>query len=150
MKITFYEDAFLNASWHTGGMKGAVIMKKVVIFGGVSLLLCLGLITFCEAKLKEEMSSQREEAVVLTGVVDRIEDEKTAVILIEDMKIQLEVPVSEFAIDFVPNLWLDVVLINDDIDGITVNHERTHAEHENMRKLFERLKKRIKKIQSKD
>lgn len=75
------------------------------------------------------------------GVVDRISDHGLAVILVEQLKKQFEVPINQFP-DMKSGDWLYVTIENDEITDIEVNTEKTKERKRIAKEKTDRLRKR--------
>lgn len=76
------------------------------------------------------------------GVLDRIEDGRHAVILIEEINKQFVIDISELPEQSSEGTWFTLKLENDEIKEITINQEETTHREDLIRNKLERLRSR--------
>ncbi|MFS0674013.1 hypothetical protein [Ornithinibacillus sp. 179-J 7C1 HS] len=112
---------------------------KIEIILVFLILIGNGIASIFAEKIAIKVERQTVELHV-TGVVDRVEDGEIAVIIVEELQLELYVHVTEFEVDIKPNLWVNITLSEGNIKDISVNLSKTMEEKENMKKLLELIK----------
>lgn len=79
---------------------------------------------------------------MLKGVLDRIEDQKFAVILIEEIKEQFVVPVHKLPEGSVEGTWFNIDKRDNEFHIIEIDEEATHKEAEKSKDLLAQLRAR--------
>ncbi|MCQ6276579.1 DUF3006 domain-containing protein [Bacillus sp. V3B] len=80
----------------------------------------------------------------MKGYLDRIEENKLAVILVEDLNREFFVPIQELPEGSKPQTWFDLVIVQDNITSIHINHEATTSEQEKVSNMLAKLRSKSK------
>lgn len=78
-----------------------------------------------------------------TAVVDRISEEKFAVILAEEINKEFIIPIEKATIPLRPGLWLDITLNEkNQIETMQANETLTNEKAQSVSNMMEKLRKR--------
>jgi hypothetical protein len=80
----------------------------------------------------------------MKGYLDRIEENKLAIILVEELNREFVIPVEELPEGTQPQTWFDLVIIQDQIISIHMNHEKTASEQEKVSSVLSKLRSKSK------
>lgn len=80
----------------------------------------------------------------MKGYFDRIEDNQLAVILVEELNKEFVLPVTELPKGSNPKTWFDLVITQDKITSININHEKTESGQEKVDDMLTKLRSRSK------
>jgi len=76
----------------------------------------------------------------MKGYFDRIEDNQLAVILVEELNKEFVLPVTELPKGSNPKTWFDLVITQDKITSIIINHEKTESGQEKVDDMLTKLR----------
>ncbi len=157
-EINDYTYALLNKSCHTRKKTvWGITMRlkfpvsrwcnwKRVISISFLLFACGGLVTIFAEKMALEPSSkppaeeQHLKVEQVKGVVDRLEGEKKAVVLVENSNREFIVSLREFPLELEVNMWVDLTIVAGKITDLSMDWETTRSELEKVQLLIEELK----------
>lgn len=80
----------------------------------------------------------------VSGVIDRIEDEKLAVILAEKQGKEFIVSVHQLPEESKEGTWLSLVIENHKVTAMTIDHDKTKASHNKINSQLNRIQKKSK------
>jgi hypothetical protein len=75
----------------------------------------------------------------MKGVLDRIEDNKFAVILVDELRKEFVIPKDQLPDGTKPNAWLDLTITDDNITSVRLNKEATSVEEEKVENMMNKL-----------
>lgn len=78
------------------------------------------------------------------GVLDRFADLDQAVLLVEELDKEFVLKVSDFPAGSKPGMWFDIELINNEVETLVINKEKTNKEFQRSADLMEKLRERSK------
>ena len=104
------------------------------------LFICNGLV-FAE-KVSFEDAYEPMKSTIVYGVVDRVEDGKQIVIIVEELNLEFVVSEEDYNITLNPNDWVELRLIGDEIKAIVVDDVRTNEEKEKVKELIKQIKEK--------
>ncbi len=78
------------------------------------------------------------------GYLDRIEENKWGVILVEEIKQEFTLPLSELPEGSVPHTWFNLVITQDQITSIHIDHEKTISMQNHVEDLVSKLRAKNK------
>jgi hypothetical protein len=76
----------------------------------------------------------------MKGVLDRIEDNKFAVILVDELRKEFVIPKDQLPDGTKPNAWLDLTITDDNITSVRLNKEATSVEEEKVENMMNKLR----------
>lgn len=80
----------------------------------------------------------------MKGYLDRIEENKLAIILVEDLHREFVIPVAELPEGSKPQTWFNLVIFQDKIISIHIDHETSTSEQEKVSDLLSKLRSKSK------
>lgn len=80
----------------------------------------------------------------MKGYLDRIEDNKFAVILVEEIKKEFILPVAELPVGSVAKSYFDLTIENNQITSMKLNEQATMTEQQKVDDLFSKLRSKSK------
>lgn len=81
----------------------------------------------------------------MKGILDRIEDGRLAVILIEELQQEITLPIAFLPEGSRVNSWFDIELEGQEIKSIALDAEATEVKRDKASKLMKRLKMKQRK-----
>ena len=76
----------------------------------------------------------------MKGYFDRVEENKHAVILVEELKKEFVIPVNKLPEGSQPKTWLDVKIADGQITSIHQDDEKTRSEQEKVDSLLSKIR----------
>ena len=115
-------------------------MNMLFIFIFV-FIVCNGLVSIFAEKISLENDGTALDFISVKGVVDRIESENLAVILVEEFELEFVVEISDFDLELAKDIWVDLMLVRKEIMGLSIDWDKTIEEKKKVKELIKDLRK---------
>ena len=103
----------------------SMYMRNLMIFFVFLLMVCSSLVTIFAEKITLEKEGSSIDFLSVTGVVDRIENDELAIILVEELELEFVVNTSDFKVKLAQDDWVDLIIVKNEIKALTINQEKT-------------------------
>ncbi|WP_096274102.1 DUF3006 domain-containing protein [Paucisalibacillus globulus] len=115
-------------------------IRNLIIFFLFLLMACSSLVTIFAEKTTLEKEGSSIDFLSVTGVVDRIENDELAIILVEELELEFVVKKSDFTEKLAQYDWVDLIIVRNEIKELTINQEKTQERGKEIKELMEELK----------
>jgi hypothetical protein len=118
-------------------------IRNIMIFLLFLLMICSGLVTIFAEKMELEKEGNSIGFLSVTGVVDRMENEELAIILVEELELEFVVKTSEFKVKLAQDVWVDLIIVGNEIKELAINQVKTREREKEIKELMEELKEEM-------
>jgi hypothetical protein len=117
-------------------------LKTILIITIFLIIVCNGLVTIFADKSSLENDGDQQNFVSINGVVDRIENGELAVILVEEIGLELIVEKNDFDTELAKDTWVNLVLVGEKICRLSIDLEKTKEEKMRVKELKKKLREK--------